>query len=85
MKIIENIDYLEEEIYSIDQENINSKFIDLITSLENEIIYLKNDIELFNDILNNLYLAYTNKDYILLFDILESNLRPFIEKNMCGE
>lgn len=85
MEIIENINELEEEIYSIDQEEINEKFTKLVNSLENNISKINGDISIFNNILTNILVAYTNKDYILLFDILESNLRPFIEKNMCGE
>lgn len=78
--IIEQIERIIEILYSVDKNDIDKNFMNLIESLLQlvEVENLVGNPE-FNQILTELQNAYVKKDLVDLADVLNYRLKPFVE------
>lgn len=79
-KVVQQIEYIVEVIYSIDKMNLDQAFVELIDRLVAYIDQkqLVNNVEL-NEILLNLQNSYNKKDLVELADVLLYQLKAFFE------
>lgn len=79
-QVLEKIDTLIEILYSVDKNDIDKNFMELIESLLQlvEVENLAGNLE-FNQILMELQNAYVKKDLVELADVLSYRLKPFVE------
>lgn len=76
--ILEKMDMLIQTIYSPDQTEIDKKFLDFLESLDDYVKVIgKNEDSIYN-ILKQIELAYSIKDYIALSDFILYGLKPQI-------
>ena len=79
-KIFGQIDTLVEILYSVDKDDIDKKFMELVEGLLQliETENLAGNPE-FNNILLELQNAYVKKDLVELADVLNYRLKPFVK------
>lgn len=79
-QVIDKIDNMVEILYSVDKNDIDKNFMELIESLLQlvEVENLAGNPE-FNQILTELQNAYVKKDLVELADVLNYRLKPFVE------
>ena len=79
-QVLNKIDNLVEILYSVDKNDIDKNFMELIESLLQlvEAENIAGNLE-FNQILVELQNAYVKKDLVDLADVLNYRLKPFIE------
>lgn len=86
IKLEENVAIIREKIYSYDIANIQNEVLVLVEEFSNLTNSLNTEkLGYRNDILNYLMTAFSNKDYLVLGDILKYELLPMISERVNGE
>ncbi|MCT4605039.1 MAG: hypothetical protein N4A64_02895 [Marinisporobacter sp.] len=81
MNLIKNIEKIQEYIFMYDLEKIQKEIIQFTNDFS---FFLRNisskDINVFMEIFEYINIAIKNKDYLLIADLLEFELKPLLEK-----
>lgn len=81
-QVLVAINKLQDTVFDYQIINISEDFINLVNELEHITPYIsENNMEIYNNrILLPMLRAFENQDYLLLADLAEHELKPFIGK-----
>jgi hypothetical protein len=77
-KLFAAIDRLQEEVFAYRPAEINAAFLELVDALEYWVVHIfrAEERSALNRLLELLLAAFDNKDYLLVADLAEYELRP---------
>ncbi len=83
--IIIHINHLQTLVFNREMAALNPALTDFINELSTLLPAFKEEqVQTFNEILSLLNIAISNQDYLLMADLLEYEMKPFLI-NMLGE